>query len=80
MVCTTITIGTAKPVVSNLVATPRASQQGWVDMSWYQDIAGNIGISVDSIFVSSGAYSAGSQVNVINGVSVGTHQLCVAAT
>ena len=59
MVCTTVTIVQAKPIVSNLVATPRAAQQGWVDLSWSQDIAGNITISVDSVTVNQGGYAAG---------------------
>jgi hypothetical protein len=80
MVCVSITVAQAKPVVSNLVATPRSAQQGWVDVSWDQDIAGNITISVDDTTISQGAYSAGTQTNTINGVSIGTHQLCVEAT
>lgn len=80
MVCTSVTIAQAKPVVSNLVATPRAAQQGWVDLSWYQDVAGNITISVDSVMVNQGNYAAGNNSNSLNGLSVGTHNICVAAT
>jgi hypothetical protein len=80
MVCTTITIVQAKPVVSNLVATPRANQQGWVDLSWSQDIAGNITISVDSVTVNQGGYAAGTNTNVLSGLAVGSHSICVAAT
>ena len=80
MVCTSVTVVQAKPVVSNLVATPRANQQGWVDLSWSQDVAGNITISVDGGTVNQGGYAAGNNTNSLSGLAVGTHSICVAAT
>ncbi len=80
MVCTSVTIAAQKPVVSNLVATPRANQQGFVDLSWSQDIAGSITISADGTPVNTGSYPAGANTAVVNGLSVGTHSICVAAT
>lgn len=80
MVCTSVTIVQAKPVISNLVATPRAAQQGFVDLSWSQDIAGNITISVDSVTVNQGGYAAGTNTASLNGLAVGSHSICVVAT
>lgn len=80
MVCTSVSIEAQKPVVSNLVATPRANQQGFVDLSWSQDIAGNITITVDGSPVNSGGYPAGANTATVSGLSVGTHSICVAAT
>lgn len=80
MVCTSVTIAQQKPVVSNLTATPRANQQGFVDLSWSQDIAGSITITVDGTAVNTGAYSAGTNTATVNGLAIGTHTVCVAAT
>ncbi len=80
MVCTTVTVVQQKPIVSGLTATARANQQGFVDLAWTQDIAGNITITVDAVNVSQGGYAAGANTAVVNGLSVGSHSICVAAT
>lgn len=80
MVCTTVTVVQQKPVVSGLTATARANQQGFVDLAWTQDIAGNITITVDSVMASQGGYGAGANSAVLNGLSIGSHNICVAAT
>ena len=76
MVCTSLTIS---PVLSitNLVATPRASQPGWADITWTQNIAANIKITVDGTVVSQGGYAAGNNSATLNGLAEGNHTICV---
>lgn len=80
MACTSVTIAEPKPTVSNLVSTPRANQPGWVDLRWSQNYPGNIAISVDNVIVNQGGYPAGNNTATLNGLSAGSHTICVAAT
>lgn len=88
MACTTVTVQApqvAKPVVSNVVATPRAAQQGYVDITWSQDIAGAITITVDGTIPAGwNQYDttrrAGTAAYLVTGLSVGAHTICVEAT
>jgi hypothetical protein len=80
MVCITVTIVQAKPVVSGLSVTLRTDIQGWADVSWYQDVAGAVSLKVDGTQMGSAtAGKAGSNYALLGSLSVGSHQVCVDA-
>ncbi len=78
MVCVSLTIAQTLSI-TNLVATPRAAQPGWADVSWTQNIAANIKISVDGAVVNQGSYAAGNNNMALIGLPAGTHTICVDA-
>jgi len=87
MPCATVTItqpAPTKPTVSGVTVVKRA-EQGWADIFWYQNIAGNITIKVDNVIISQGSYPAApaapwTNSTTVNGLAVGTHNICVEAT
>ena len=82
MACTTVTIVQQKPVISGLTAVARAGQQGAVDVTWTQDIAGAVTITSDGVIIGNpnSSYPAGTTALLISGLSVGSHSICVTAT
>jgi hypothetical protein len=78
MVCTSVTVVAAKPIISNLVSSQVTGQLA-INVSWNQDITGQIRVLVDNTAVWTVSLNAGAQNTTIQNVSVGTHNVCVEA-
>lgn len=78
MVCASLTVVAAKPVVSNL-SLWNLEAQGDVGVSWSQDKAGMIQITADGAVIVNQNFQAGNNSTTLSGLSVGTHNICVTA-
>jgi len=77
MVCTTVTIGAAKPVIT--LGTPQDMGGGQVYVPWTQDIAGSVIITLDGGSAYTLPGQAGNNSFNYTGVAAGTHTICVEA-
>lgn len=79
MVCQTINVSFAPtiPTVSSLGLVQRTNQPV-VDITWYQDVAGKVKITVDGSFSSELTYNAGNNAAIATNLTVAkVYTICV---
>lgn len=77
MVCTTLTVATPKPTISNVAAVDKGNQTARI--TWNQDILGSVKVLNDGTNIQQGNYPAGANYLEISNVAAGTHIICVEA-